>query len=130
MITIFILMTFFIFVTLKASSGKTKLEYPVTVDCSEIEKQFLDASTNGKINMDTYFKFAKKDSDYTETYLSSGMYQCYCRNEDRDKDSDLCDLYSNDMIKSTGLSTAVSFLITVINVVIRTINMRLIDYVG
>ena len=31
---------------------------------------------------------------------------------------------------ATALSTSVSILISVINVVIRTINMKLIDYVG
>jgi hypothetical protein len=34
------------------------------------------------------------------------------------------------MSTATGLSTLVSILITVINIVTRTINMKLIDYVG
>lgn len=128
----FVCITFVTFVALKATSGKTKMQYPISVDCEEIENQILNSpnTAEGDMDMDVYREFAEKDKAYAKQFLSSGMYQCYCKNPNKDSESDLCDQYFSDMRTATGLSTLVSILITVINIVTRTINIKLIDYVG
>jgi len=128
----FVCITFVTFVALKATSGKTKMQYPISVDCDEIENQILNSpnTVDGEMDMDLYKEFAEKDKDYAKQFLSSGMYQCYCTNENTDNKSELCEQYFSDIDTATGLSTLVSILITVINIVTRSINMKLIDYVG
>lgn len=76
----FVCITFVTFVALKATSGKTKMQYPISVDCVEMELQIFNSPKTpvGEMDMDMYKEFAEKDKEYAQKFLSSGMYQCYC----------------------------------------------------
>ena len=52
----FVCITFVTFVALKATSGKTKMQYPISVDCDEIEHQILNSpnTEEGQMDMDLY----------------------------------------------------------------------------
>lgn len=58
----------------------------------------------------------------------AGIYQCYCQYEN--PGADICKDYKYDLLKGTGLSTAVSLLTVVINIILRTINIKLIQLIG
>jgi len=71
---------------------------------------------------------AAADKGPTLDKRGAGVYQCYCAN--KGKDSDLCADYRNDFLLGTFLSTLVSLLTVIINIILRTINIKLISMIG
>lgn len=68
-ITFFLVMTFIVFMFLKAKSGSNSIMYPPTIDCHARGTLFdvESAVAGGKkiINQEEYFKYAKNDFEYT-----------------------------------------------------------------
>jgi hypothetical protein len=57
------------------------------------------------------------------------VYQCFC-SEKAIEHGDICSDYFDEQTKATALSTSVAILITAVNIIVRTINIKLIDYIG
>lgn len=62
-------------------------------------------------------------------YKGTGLYQCYC-SKYKDVEAPFCQDYTYDIIVGFGLSNVVSIGITVVNMVIRIINIGLITFIG
>lgn len=58
----------------------------------------------------------------------AGIYQCYCANQG--SSDDICDTYKNDFLGGTVLTTSVSLLTVIINIILRTVNIKLISKIG
>ena len=64
-----------------------------------------------------------------------GQYMCYCKHwgnraKDLADEGSLCHMYFKDEAWGIILTNSVTFLISVINMLIRTVNVRLIDKIG
>jgi hypothetical protein len=74
------------------------------------------------------------DKDPTMKFEGSGIYQCYCKRTSHVHDSlneeSLCYEYNRDILLGLGLNNLVTVLVSVINIVIRKLNMSLIDKIG
>lgn len=156
LILAFILICFFTITALKAYSGKTKAKYPVGVDCDSITNiinskypcegdECAYTSTNNTFSQEgfeNYKTYAEYDKDYSLEvkydgsigYYTYGIYQCFCKEKAfRGKggpSNEVCEDYDDERNKATMFSTLVSVLITAVNIIVRTINMKLVDYIG
>lgn len=67
-------------------------------------------------------------------FEGSGIYQCYCKTKthlyDNLSDKSLCYEYNKDILTGLFLNNLVTVLVSVINIVIRKLNMSLIDGIG
>ena len=74
------------------------------------------------------------DQGYTLSFQGTGIYQCYCRTHsslgDFADSSKLCHNYQLDMKGGYSISELVSVAVTVVNTIIRTINIILIKFIG
>jgi hypothetical protein len=61
-ISVFIIACFFLFVVLKAKSGKSRLMYPVRVDCDDIVNQV----ENSEKGLENFHSYAHQDSYYVD----------------------------------------------------------------
>lgn len=83
-----------------------------------------------------FLKYAKIDKSYAGKMTGSGDYQCYCEkyksisNILKVGDKDLCAMYFWDGIKALGLTNAVTVLVLVINLIIKSLVQFLIARVG
>lgn len=121
MITAVILACFFGFTILKTQSGKNKIKYPVSTDCSSISSLFL--------NVSDFEKYADLDEAPTNNNEGLGFYQCYCK-QYKSVSAELCKTYSWDYLLGLATANSVTFLISVVNIVLRTVNISLITKVG
>ncbi|CDW90155.1 UNKNOWN [Stylonychia lemnae] len=120
LVGIFLALTVFIFFLLKKATIDNQQKYPPSKDCDQIRTLFKDINVLAQV--------AATDKDPTLDKRGTGVYQCYCAN--KGKDSDLCDQYRKDMLLGTFLSTLVSLLTVIINIILRTINIKLISLIG
>lgn len=122
MICVFLLFTF-----LKSTAGKNKTKYPSSVNCNLMNSQFT------KEEMRAY---AVLDKDATLKQHGAGFYQCYCKANSSpkdigsDRDENFCDDYQIDIQTGLLLTTVVTVLVSIFNIIIRTVNMNLIDRIG
>lgn len=135
LVAIFIFLTFLLFTYLKSISGKNKLKYPERVDCAAIQAFFMDV--DGSINASTFYGFAAVDREPTMNIHGYGYYQCYCEEYSsifklwsHDATSDFCQAYNHDQVVGSVLANSVAVLISVINIILRTVNTKLIEYIG
>lgn len=65
-----------------------------------------------------------------------GYYQCYCKEFSKQKlrfpkkSEETCAMYQTDGLTALAMNNAVTVLVSVINIVLRTLNIRLIQLVG
>jgi hypothetical protein len=118
-IILFIIAMFLLFGVLKSQSAKNKIKYPASTDCESISTMFVGNIANCE-------KEAEYDKSSTENNNGLGYYQCYCKLHSSDATS-LCDMYTYDYFIGLSLRNAVTVLVSVVNILIRTINIKLID---
>ena len=127
LVSLFIFCTFVLFAALKSRSGKNKIKYPSKIDCDYINSQFENDVTS-------YERYAQYDHAPTKLYRGAGIYQCFCKTHSSKADffsqGHLCQLYQQDQLWGLSLANFVTFLVSVINVVIRTLNIVLIEKIG
>jgi hypothetical protein len=98
------------------------------------------------INDTNFIAVAYLDKDSTLSYNGTGLYYCYCSlylksnslftvlydgdTTNGQIDTNFCFQYAHDNLKGSALSTLVSLSVSVINIVLRTINMFLISLIG
>lgn len=116
-------------------------KYPPTYDCDSLSAMFVTEPYNA-LDISVYQKFANLDKGYTENTLGTGYYQCFCNlyktNKDyksfvkglSDYDSTLCNKYIAYAQTTAASSTIISLAVTIVNMVIREINICLISRVG
>jgi len=117
--TLFLIGMFYFFIVLKAMAVRNMYRYPSTTNCDSIESIFEN-------QMDIYQEYAELDKNFTNLYQGTGIYYCYCKNRTgswieseygfpKDK---LCRMYWNDYGGGEFLSTAISVVITIVNMII------------
>lgn len=116
----FLAVTVFIFFLLKKTTITNQQKYPPSRDCDQILGFFTDDST--------FYSVAEADKDSTMDSRGAGIYQCYCAK--KNPSADICSTYKYDFITGTGLTTAVSLLTVIINIILRTVNIKLISLIG
>ena len=125
-VSVFIFCTFLLFTYLKTKSGKNKLKYPSTVDCDSIYTMFDSKSE--------FHRYAAYDQDETSQMQGEGYYMCYCKkygaSDRKEGNSSLCDMYTQDTQMGFFLANLVTFLVSCINIVIRKLNIALIQKIG
>jgi len=121
--SIFIFLLFILFTALKSYNGKNKLKYPSTTPCTDFANQF-------GTDIALFKEFALKDElNLLEDQMHAvGYYMCYCKKY-KGSDADTCDMFITDSYVGLAMSNAVSFLVSVFNIVIRTINIKLIEWI-
>lgn len=62
------------------------------------------------------------------SYNGVGVYQCYCSSVGG-SDS-ICSSYKSDLLGGTALNTLVSLFTVIINIILRTVNIKLINMIG
>lgn len=125
-IVVFILLSFALFAALKATAGANKMKYPSSIDCDALL---------GATPADALRRFAVVDRQPTMGRHGSGHYQCYCQRHSGagallDGVEDLCDQYQRDKRNGLLLTSLVTFLVALFNIIIRNMNMKLIDCIG
>ena len=126
-IVIFIILTFLLFTFLKSVSGKNKIKYPPSTDCNNIKNYFK--IQDGSIDSGSFKDYAELDEIATKISRGLGYYQCYCKSFSAESNS-LCDMYTEDYRIGLALANTVTVLVSIVNIVLRTVNMKLIAYVG
>lgn len=127
-ILLFVFASFILFAFLKTEAGNNKMKYPSSIDCRKLIGNFNDQSE--------LKKFAEKDKEPTMAMHGLGFYQCYCKKYSKasalfdNTDGDFCDQYQQDVRNGLMLTTLVTFLVSFFNIIIRNMNMKLIDCIG
>ena len=85
--------------------------------------------------MDTFKSYAEADKDHTMINQGIGQYMCYCKHngkatEDLRDPEALCHQYFYYNIWGLFLTNMVAVLVSFINIIIRTVNISLIDLIG
>jgi hypothetical protein len=89
--------------------------------------------------MEMFKEFAASDKDETIEHLrGAGYYQCYCKLHSSvskiahsdDPYNELCYNYQYDIKLGLILTNIVTILVTVTNIIVRTINIKLINVIG
>jgi len=107
--------------------------YPVRTDCDGLAQLFT--GSDGEVDLEAYKQHAEHDLEETSQFRGAGYYMCYCKKNSkasealRDED-DLCYKYQKDKSTGLALTTTVTILVSIINIVIRTINIKLINAIG
>jgi len=121
LVGLFLAGTVVIFFFLKKATINNLLKYPPSFDCSEIDSLF-------KTNQTLYQQAATFDKDPTLNYNGVGVYQCYCSSVG--SSNSICSNYKSDLFGGTILTSLVSLLTVVINIILRTVNIKLINMIG
>jgi len=137
LITLFIFLTFLLYSGLKSKAGENKLKYPSSTDCNGFKSLFEKgerSSDDYKYDVDNFKSYAEYDKDETQNMRGAGYYMCYCKMEssfakiakNKDRENDPCYKYYTDVASGLALTNTVTILVSVINIVIRTFNIKLI----
>ena len=112
--------------------GQNSMRYPVDTDCGAIAKPFH--TPDGSTDVDKFKEYASHDKDYTQDKKGAGIYQCYCKQysnfETLTSKADLCYTYQTGIYTGKVLSTSVTILVSLINMVIKKLNLYLINRIG
>jgi hypothetical protein len=119
---------FFFFTWLKTASAKNNQKYPTRTNCVGITDLFTDDATN-VTDWSSYQALASYDKQATLDMIGGGYYQCYCKSTQGPKD-DLCHDYRWDQTVALGLTNAVTALVSVVNIVLRTSIQMMVDVIG
>ena len=87
---------------------------------------------------DKFAEVAMYDKNATELDKGAGIYQCYCQDSNLFKDNKTfhdiktknCTEYTNLKYKSLALSNLATVLVSVVNIIVRTMTFSLIDFIG
>lgn len=131
----FLFLTFLVYSALKSSAGENKLKYPARTDCAALDGPFTAA---GVVDKETFAAYAAFDREATASGRGAGFYLCYCKEYTKRTETfkaekpedELCYQYWADNTKAMALSNFVSILVTAMNIVIRTINIKLVNAIG
>lgn len=113
-------MSFILFTVLKTAAGQVKNKYPTSTNCDNFYAQYDETDLKA---------FAKLDEFATFKQHGAGYYQCYCKKYSK-SDPNLCDMYTGDIRTAQFLTYLVMIICVIFNIVIRTLNMNLIDRIG
>lgn len=110
--------------------------YPATTDCASFELQFTDDA--GEVDWDLFMEYAEDDKNETKEFHGAGYYLCYCKLHSNPADiakldepkDDVCYIYQQDKAIGMGLTNFVTALVTIMNIIIRTTNIKLIKAIG
>lgn len=127
-IIIFMILMFFLLVGMKSIETTNMYRYPATINCDAIADVFSGT------NADLWLEYATLDKDYTIAKQGTGTYQCYCEQMGlaalaADKNS-ICSTYFNQYLGGEALGELVTVVITVVNILIRTLCIFLITRIG
>jgi len=120
--------TLILIVLMRQHSTKSNTRYPKFIDCKQIITSFKD-----KKQME---EFAKIDKKYTriDPPRPLGHYQCYCQEFSKlmlsRTEDDLCYHYYRDHAFASGEKYFVSIIIIVMNIILRTVCIKLTEKVG
>lgn len=90
---------------------------------------------NGVVNTTLYEQYANFDKEPTFNKQGTGIYQCYCKGyaslstASTDK-GDLCNTWFRNTYGGYGISESVTVLITIVNIIIRSLCIYMIKKVG
>jgi len=148
LIVLFIFLTFLLYSALKSKAGQNKLKYPSSTNCASIgrlfERDLYDETTKKtvrKLDEAKFYGYAKHDQAATAQGSGAGYYQCFCTKHagakelsdnkvKKEKRQLLCGRFQADKTFGLALTNAVTVLVAVINIVIRTLNISLVDFIG
>lgn len=84
------------------------------------------------MNYSIYLEYAEFDKNYTQNNQGAGIYQCFCQNDynSQNDPNNTCKTYNEDKLTATVFSWILSLVVSGFNMLIRTINYYLIDYIG
>lgn len=118
---------FIAFFYLKKQTIINYKKYPPSTDCKSIAQMF-----NNDYHDPIFISVADQfDKENTMNNMGTGIYQCFCKNYPGDsEDVPFCDDYRRDFFIGLGLSQVVSFSIIFVNIILKTVNMLLIKYIG
>lgn len=90
---------------------------------------------DNNLSDETFKTYANVDKIPTLKSQGTGLYQCFCKEFnslglENETGEDFCEEYTSDISFAYYMAKFVSFAIVFINIVIRKINIRLIDYIG
>lgn len=127
---LFLVGMFFLFIWMKAIEVTNMFRYPATMNCDSIQSIFADQE-------DLYAEYASLDKDYTLDKQGTGIYQCYCSAQGYAdlasaglEDGNICHSYFIQFGGGYALSELVTVVITVVNIIIRTLVIAMITRVG
>lgn len=125
---IFLLGMFILFSWMKSKSIKNMYRYPSTLNCESVDSLF---TLNGDFNQTKYEFYATVDEVPTVNRQGTGMYQCYCKNyAENATNPNLCDTYYEQQRGGYVIGQSVTVAITIVNIVIRSFCIWLIQMVG
>jgi len=139
LIIIFLSAMFVLFAYLQQISGGVNLKYPPTQDCDQINPMFATEKL-----APFYYDFAEQDLKYTNQAKGTGVYQCFCElnaknatfagfitsSENSTAAEELCHDWKHALRGGSAISSGVSFAVTLVNMIIRTMNIFLLSKVG
>ncbi len=141
MVFLVLVMALVIFYLLKKTVIENQKKYPPTTDCVQLDDMFAS-----NVSDPSFIGVAFMDKDSTLDYNGTGLYYCYCSlylktnslytvlydgdTTDQAVDANFCFQYAHDNLKGSALSTLVSLSVSVINIILRTVNMFLISLIG
>lgn len=124
LIALFFVGVFMLFAQIKGNVSDTLLKYPPNMDCKTFDY----------IEPERYQNLASEDMEHTLQMQGNGLYMCYCNKYGHIQDAlhkeHLCYNYFYDVYMSSLNSNFITFLIVVINILIRVINITLIQSIG
>lgn len=132
-ICIFLILTFLLFSVLKSKAGENKLKYPSANDCDA-----YDAMFEGEKMKEKFKEYAQFDKAMTMDTRGAGYYQCYCSKHSSFQklykvekyQEELCYDFFYDKAWGLALTNFVTVLVAIINIVIRKLNINLIEAIG
>lgn len=84
------------------------------------------------MNYQIYLEYAEYDLNYTQVNKGAGIYQCFCQENYKPENdpNNICKTYISDKLAASAFSSILSFVVSIVNIIIRTINYALVDYIG
>jgi len=131
-IALLLLGSLVLFIYMMAETVENQLKYPPSTDCISIDSQFNNDFTEGG----DYWQQAEIDERFTMEQQGSGIYQCFCHGYvthgklTKVGQYGICGKYVTNEVGGYLTTTSITVLISVINIVIRTICIVLIRMIG
>lgn len=128
--TLFLIAMFGLFVLMKHLQTTNMFRYPATMNCLSINSIFQNQQS-------LYPTYASLDQTYTVNQQGTGIYQCYCKQQGLTQladaagnDGSICHEYFVQYSGGYFLGELVTVVITVVNIMIRTLCIFMIKKVG
>lgn len=137
-IIVFLLfLAFMAFYTLKQQTIANYNKYPPSTNCSDLYSIFGVDKGNKVADNTNFMDNANNDKDLILKFgTGTGVYQCYCSALQKEigtvaiLDNATCRMFTQDFFGGKALSQVVSISIVVINLILRTLMLYLIKWIG